>query len=145
MKRWHVVLIVTVVAAIGIQAFNSNYGQMQTAKTVQDFLNGLNGHPGRAAAATLCDIVFAAGYTTLGIIGFRTVGRSAASLFAVVTIVFGGVLDEIENVVLLIKNAARDTLTKGWFDASRAFQLKWIGTFGFLTLFYLLFKRWRAR
>ena len=145
MKRWHVVLIVTVVAAIGIQVFFSDYNKLQTAASADSFRRLLGVHPRRAVAATLCDMVFALGYSTLGFIGFRAVGRSAASLFAIVMILFGGVVDEIENVVLLIKNAARATVTDGWFDASRAFQAKWLGSLGFLTLFWLLFTRSRAR
>jgi hypothetical protein len=137
-----VVLAVTIAAAVGINLFELAYNRLQTAPNAAAFQHTL-GNQARAIAATCCDIVFAAGYATLGLIALRVldVPRRLA-LPAAALIVASAVFDEVENLVLIRNIVAEDTLTDGWIRVMRIpGTLKWIGSPIFVVLLVALARR----
>jgi len=145
-RHWRVVLAITVAAAVGINLFDSSYNTLQTAADAAAFRHTLTDHSS-AIAATLCDIVFAAGYGTLGIIAVRALGTARRiARPAAVVIVASAVFDELENVVLIRNIVGERSLTDGWIAVMRVpGTLKWIGSPIFFILLVALARRfvWR--
>jgi hypothetical protein len=136
------VLVLTVVAAVGINLFEPDYNSLQTSSSVAAFQHVLDGHA-RAIAATGCDIVFAAGYGTLGLIALRALGTPRRlALPAVGVIVASALFDELENIVLIRNIVVERTLTDGWIAIMRGpGTLKWIGSPVFFVLLVALGRR----
>lgn len=125
---WAGLVAVTVVALVAIAAFDRHYNQLQTAHDAAAFRHSLRS-PARSIAATVCDIVFAAGYGALAVLGVRSLdfGRTAARVL-LIGAVAGAVFDELENVVLLSNIARHRTITDTAITVMRVpGTLKWVG------------------
>ena len=144
--HWGVVLAITVAAAIGINLFDSAYNVLQTAPTAAAFQHTLTSRAS-ALGATGCDIVFAAGYGTLGLIGLRVLDPPRRlTLVAAALVVASSAFDELENLVLVRNIVAERTLTDGWIIVMRVpGTLKWIGSPVFLALLIGLVLRFVRR
>ena len=145
-RHWKLLLAVTVIAGAGIQAFEPDWNDLQMADGA-DAYRALLDSTGRATAAALSDIVFAAGYGLLGVAGVRSLGgRSPVAVVAAVAIAVGALADEVENVFMIRNINSEATLTDGWIDAMQVFgTIKWIGALGFLYFFFLLIQSALAR
>lgn len=121
MKRWQVLLLVTVVALIGIQLFEPDYTKLQTADNADAFRIALGDDRGRAIGAALCDLVFAAGYGLLGVMAFRALATGRGALIGVSLIAGAAIADELENLCVLTNLALGDDRTNGWINVMRAF------------------------
>jgi hypothetical protein len=140
--RWKLLLAITIGAAVGIQLLEPDYNELQTAPDALAFLYALGG-PGRALAASGCDMVFAAGYGTLGVIGMRVWSPArVVARIGTVLIVGSALFDEIENGFLVRNILSRERLTDGWIAAMRVpGTLKWMGSPVFLILLLVLARR----
>jgi hypothetical protein len=136
MKRWHVLLGVTIVAAIGIQILEPDYNKLQTAANADAFRATLGDEKAGAIAATLCDFVFAAGYGTLAVIAFRALSDGPGRLVGIALLGGAAVFDEIENVFVLTNLSRAATTTDGWITAMTSVgYVKWTaGILGSLCL-----------
>jgi len=134
--RWLAVIAITVGTAIGIQVSEPDYNKIQAAKDAAAFVHLLD-EPGRAMLATGFDLLFAAAYGTLGVIGLRAHGvGTRLAAWGTAAVVIGAASDEVENVFVLTNIARRDTLTDGWVDAMQVpGTTKWIAAPGILVLF----------
>ena len=134
-RHWVLVLVITVAAAAAISGFDSSYNRLQTAQNAAAFQLALGNHT-RALAATASDIVFAAGYATLGIIAIRVLEpRRPFARAAAVLVVASALFDELENLTLIRNVVAERTITDGWITVMRVpGTLKWIGSPVFLLL-----------
>jgi hypothetical protein len=132
---WKPLLLATVAGAVAITVVGPNHTDLQLAGSADEF-RALLDEPGRHLAAAAIDLVFAACYGLLGVVGLRIVGGSSLlARLGQAVIVAGAAFDEIENVFLLRNIEARDSLTDGWVDAMQVpGTLKWIATPGFLVL-----------
>jgi hypothetical protein len=141
-SHWKPLLAMTIVAAIGIQVCEPDYNKLQTANDAVAFRHVL-AHPGRAAAATLCDIVFAAGYGLLGLVGLRALGsRTRLATVGAVLIAASALFDELENLLLIGNISRHRTLTDGWIFVMRVpGTLKWVGSPALLVVLVLLVRR----
>ena len=140
--HWKLLLVVTVVAGAGIQAFEPDWNDLQMADDA-DAYRAILDSTGRATAAALCDVVFAAGYGLLGVAGVRSLGgRARVAIAAAGAIALGALADEVENLFMIRNINSEGTLTDGWVDAMQVFgTIKWIGALGFLYFFFLLIRR----
>jgi hypothetical protein len=140
--NWVLLLTITIASAIAIMVLEPDYTKLQTAKDAADFQEVLD-HPKRAAAAAVADIVFAAGYGLLGVVGFRAHGRGARiATVGAIAIAAGALFDMIENLFVIANVARHESLTDGWIDAMQVpGTLKWAGSAGVLLLFGLMIVR----
>ena len=140
--RWTIVLAVTVVAAIGINLFDSAYNSLQTATDAAGFHRALGSHT-RALAATGCDIVFAAGYGVLGLVALRVLDPPRRmALLAGSVVVASSLFDELENLILMRNITSATTLTNGRITLMRVpGTLKWVGSPIFLLLLIAITRR----
>ena len=127
--HWKLLLVGTVVAAVGIQLFEPDYNKLQTAHDAAGFIAVLES-PGRAIGAACCDILFAVGYGLLGLIGLRAVGaKGRAAQVGAVLIAGSALCDILENLFVIRNAAAHETLTDAWIVAMRVpGTLKWMGS-----------------
>jgi hypothetical protein len=128
-SHWKLLLLVTIVAAVATPLFDPKYNSLQTAHDAIAFRHALQ-HPARAIAATTCDVVFAAGYGLLGLVGLWAIeAHGVAKQFATVVIAAAALFDELENLLLTSNVVRRRTITNGWIYAMRVpGTLKWIGS-----------------
>ena len=123
------------VTAVGIMVVGPEHDELQLAVDAAAFRSHLE-HPGRQLAAALLDVLFAASYGLLGIVGYRVVRFSERARAVGITLVaVGAGCDEIENGFLIRNIVARASVTDGWIDAMQVpGTLKWVATPGFLLL-----------
>jgi len=128
MRTWQLLLLATVVTAVGILVIGPHHDELQMAADADAFRSYLQ-HPGRELAAALIDVGFAASYGLLGIVGYRmTPFRPSVRDLAIGVVAFAALCDEIENLFLVRNIAARASLTDGWVTAMQVpGTLKWVG------------------
>jgi hypothetical protein len=126
--NWKAVLAITVVALVGIQLFDPRYNHLQTAHDAAGFRHALRS-PARSVGATMCDIVFAAGYGALAVAGVRSLAVSrAAARILLVGALAGALFDELENLALVSNIVRHATITDTAITVMRVFgTLKWAG------------------
>jgi hypothetical protein len=140
--RWPWLLVVTLVALVAIRVLEPNYVDLQLADDADAFRAAITA-PGRALAAAVADMVFAAGYGLLGVIGYRAHGgRAAWATAGAVVVAIGALADEAENLFVFANVAGRAELTNGRIDAMQiAGTMKWLIVPGFLGLLVVLIGR----
>jgi hypothetical protein len=134
-SHWKLLVTFTVIAAVGIQLFDPDYNNLQTATGAVEFRHVLDSS-GQAIGATLCDIAFAVGYGALGLVALRALGaQGAAAKIGALLIILSAGFDELENLLLLGNIVRSSTLTDASIDVMRVpGTLKWIGSPVFLIL-----------
>ena len=140
--NWKWILLFTVVAAVGIQVCFSDYNKLQTAEDAAAFRTTLGGDTGSAFGATACDMAFAVGYSLLALVMCDVAGRTRLARLATGLALAGGLMDEIENSILVRNIGSHKTIDNDAIDVMQIpGTIKWIGTPGFLILFGLLIAR----
>jgi hypothetical protein len=120
---------------VGIFVFGPKHADLQMAHDADAFRSYLE-HPGRQLAAACIDVVFAASYGLIGVLGYQaTRFRPAARLAGIALVAAAALFDEVENGFLIHNIVTRDSLTDGWVDAMQVpGTLKWIGSPALLVL-----------
>jgi hypothetical protein len=139
--HWKLILAITVGAAIAIMVVGPAHNALQSASSVRSFRRSLR-HPTSELSADLFDVVFAAGYGLLGLIGFYSVARNPriARLGALLVVV-GASCDEAEKVVLAINITCRATITDTWISVMRVpGTVKWLAAVGIAWLYVLVIR-----
>lgn len=138
--RWQLVLLVLFVAAMGNLTDQPRWTELQLAASADSFRQ-LTADSTRTVISAAFDIVIAASYGALGLIAIdkaQSQRKRGLATVAAVGIVIGAAFDEIENGIVLLNLARRDSLTDALIDAMRAagaFKLAaFVGAFVWIVL-----------
>jgi hypothetical protein len=141
-NNWKWVLAFTVVAFVAIGASFIDYPGLQMASSADDFRATLDGHTARASAAVIGDMAFSLGYSLLALAVCEILNRSRAAVVATALVLFGGVMDVVENAFVFRNVNSHETIGDGAIDAMQVpGTLKWFGVFGGLVLIVLVIQR----
>ncbi len=102
MPPWKPLAGLTLLALVGIVAFQPDYVELQTAESATAFAELLGDEDARTLAAVLCDMLFSIGYGLLGVIVFRALARRALVGLGVVLSVSAAGADIVENVFVML-------------------------------------------
>jgi hypothetical protein len=141
--RWPWVALAVLLSGLAIFLAEPHYTDLQTADDAGRFVELLD-HPRRAILAAGFDIVFAAAYGLLFLIGLRTHSRGRRICpWASAAVVTGALADEVENLLVIANAARRRTVTDGWIDAMQVpGTIKWVAEIGLLVLLGLMLTNW---
>ncbi len=118
--------MITAVAGVAIFVLFPDYVTLQSAPSVDEFLGTLGDEKARASAAALMDLVFAAGYGTLGVIAYAAVTSGVPRALGTAASVGAALADEVENVYVLLNTRHGSSTTPAAIDAmTTAGAVKW--------------------
>jgi hypothetical protein len=141
-NNWKWILGFTIVGFLSIAAAFRGYPGLQMASSAADFRDTLDGHTARATGAVIGDMAFTLGYTLLALAVCEILGRSRLAIAATVAVVFGGIMDVVENALVQRNVSSYRTIDNGDIDAMQVpGTLKWAVIIGGLVLIALVIRR----